>query len=148
MPFVVDTNVLARLGRTRVATAFFRKNARIPEEIKYESRGLPEIFELQENVYLTTATVLSHLAKVLKTIDTGDTELIDLYRNEGNADPFVVACALDGQSQSEHMLFTDEWIVVTDDNAVRGKAQEFGIKVLCYEEFALLIDDSQDADSS
>ena len=141
--FVVDTNVLTQLGSSRRASAFFRKNARIPAEVLHESRGFPDIDELWKNVYLTTATVLNHLARVLETIDTADTELIDLYANEGNADPFVVACALDGRDQDESLLFSPEWLVVTGDRALRDKAKEFGLKVLSKEEFASMIDASQ-----
>lgn len=143
MRFVVDTNVLSQLGGSRRASAYFRKNARIPSEVLYEARGFPDYYALCKNEYATSPAVLNHLTRVLKTIETMDTQLIDLYANEGNADPFVVACALDGRDKDEYCLFGYDWVVVTGDRAVRDKAQEFGLKVLSKEEFASMIDASQ-----
>lgn len=69
-----------------------------------------------------------------------DTHLVDLYANRGNADPFVVACALDGEQEDGQYLDPPERIVVTDDKAVGDKAAEFRIRVLANTEFAYSID--------
>lgn len=138
--YVVDTNSLTQLGRKRRSRSFFRQNARIPREVLHEARGFPDIVRLRDNECATTAGVLGWLLKIMATVPTDDTTLIDLYAGRGNADPLVVACALDGQDQECQYLNPLEWVVVTADNAVRAKAEEFGLKVLTSAEFAALID--------
>lgn len=46
------------------------------------------------------------------------------------ADPLLVACAVDAQRENEQYLFAPVWVIVSNDNAVRAKAVEFGIRVL------------------
>ncbi|NTW41192.1 MAG: hypothetical protein HGA44_15190 [Cellulomonadaceae bacterium] len=138
--YVVDTNALSQLGQSRRASPFFRESARIPDEVLHEAQGFPDIAMLQQNAYPTTAAVLSWLRKVMATVPADDTALVNLYANQGNADPLLVACALDGQSNDSQYLFPPEWIVVTADQAVRAKAEEFDLKVLTNAELATLID--------
>jgi hypothetical protein len=66
--------------------------------------------------------------------------LVDLYANRGNADPLVVACAIDGQRTDNEFLFGPIWVVVSGDKAVRAKAVEFGITVMTNEEFACVVE--------
>lgn len=84
--------------------------------------------------------MLHWLTEIMATVPDGDTRLVDLYANRGNADPLVAACALEGQEHDSQWLLAPEWIVVTGDEAVRDKAEEFGLKVLSNSEFAVLID--------
>jgi len=145
MRFVVDTNALSRLGQSRRASVYFRETARIPSEVLYESQGFPDIGDLRPNEYTTTPEVLDHLAKVMETIEVKDSKLINLYSNTGNADPLVVACALDGQKRGEYSLFhrNQKWVIVSDDKALCTKAEEFKVKVISSDELAALIDKSQ-----
>ena len=143
--YVVDTNSLSQLGRGRRSSSFFRESARIPDEVLHEAQGFPDIASLRENDYLTTGSVLRWLVKVMATVTADDTALIDLYANRGNADPLVVACALDGQDEESQYLNASEWVIVTADNAVRAKAEEFGLRVVTNSEFAALIDVAEDA---
>lgn len=138
--YVVDTNSLSQLGGFRRSSSFFRESARIPSEVVHEAQGFPDITTLRENAYPTTAAVLRWLVKVMATVPADDTALVDLYANRGNADPLVVACALDGQDEDSQYLDAPEWAVVTADNAVRAKAEEFGLRALSNAEFAALID--------
>ncbi|MCT1691457.1 hypothetical protein M3B11_10940 [Brevibacterium sp. p3-SID960] len=140
--FVIDTNALSQLGRKRRASEFFLENAVIPEEVLHESAGFPDIATLHDNVHPTTPRVLHWLSRIMETVPSGDTRLVDLYANRGNADPLVVACALEGQEHDNQMLLSPEWVVVTADEAVRKKAREFGLKVLSNSEFAVLIDNT------
>ena len=78
---------------------------------------------------------------------SSDTRLVDLYANHGNADPLVVACALDGKEEDSQYLDPKEWVVVTGDEAVRDKAEEFGLKVVTNEEFAAIIDSAESHDA-
>ena len=140
--FVIDANALIQLGKKRRASEFFLENAVIPEEVMHEAAGLPDIAALRENVHPTSPRVVHWLSRIMASVPVKDTALVDLYANRGNADPLVVACALEGQEHDSQLLLSPEWIVVTADEAVRNKAQEFGLKVLSNSEFAALIDDN------
>jgi hypothetical protein len=138
--YVIDNNTLNQLSRSQMTSGFFRENAHIPSEVLYEARESSSIADVQQNEYQTTPSVLSQLIRVLSTVSATDTKLVDLYANQGNADPLVVACALDGRSQDSELLIAPEWVVVTGDKALRSKAEEFGLRVLTNAEFAALID--------
>ncbi|NHI16783.1 hypothetical protein [Microbacterium excoecariae] len=138
--FVIDTNALSQLGRRRRESEFFLQNAVIPEEVMHEASGFPDVATMRDNVHPTTPRVLHWLSQIMATVPSGDTSLVDLYANRGNADPLVVACALEGQEHDNQLLLSPEWVVVTADEAVWNKAQEFGLTVLSNSEFAALID--------
>lgn len=140
--YVIDNNTLAHLSRSQRASSLFQENVRIPSEVLYEARWFPDINDLRRNEYPTTSTVLSQLVRVMTTVKATDTTLVDLYANQGNADPIVVACALDGQFHDSQYLDAPEWIVVTGDKAVRDKATHFKLKVLTNAEFSALIEAS------
>lgn len=138
--YVIDTNALVQLRRNRRASSLFRETAVIPSEVLDEAEGLPDIGTLQENRHPLTARTLEWLRKVMETIPSGDRTLIDLYANKGSADPIVVASALEGREWDSRYIDAPEWIVVTDDRAVRDKAREFGLRVLSNIEFAAVVD--------
>jgi rRNA maturation endonuclease Nob1 len=138
--YVVDTNALSQLGRRRRASEYFLESAVIPEAVRHEAKGFPDITSLRDNVHPTTPRVLQLLVEVMATVPDTDTRLVNLYANLGNADPLVVACALEGQEHDGQYLIAPEWFVVTGDEAVRDKAEEFGLKVLSNSQFAALID--------
>ncbi|WBL20242.1 hypothetical protein [Citricoccus sp. NR2] len=139
---MIDTNALSQLGKVRRASTFFLEHAVIAEEVMHEASGFPDLALLQDNVHPTTPRVLQWLSEVLSTVPDDDTRLINLYANLGNADPFVVACALEGREHDSQFLLAPEWIIVTSDEAVRAKAEEFGLKVLSNPQFADLVDES------
>lgn len=138
--FVIDTNALSQLGRQRRASTFFLENAVIPEEVIHEASGFPDIAALRDNVHPTSPRVLHWLSLIMASVPDEDIRLVDLYANRGNADPLVVACALEGQEHDSQLLLSPEWVVVTADEAVRDKAQEFGLAVLSNSEFSALVD--------
>lgn len=140
--YVVDTNTLSQIGRQRRSSEFFRTFARIPEAVLREAEGFSDIDALMENVLPTTPSVLRCLSRVMATVPDHDTRLVDLYRNLGNADPLVVACALERMEHDSQILFSPEWVIVTGDEAVRAKAAEFELRILSNAEFAALIDSS------
>lgn len=141
--FVIDTNALSQLGRSRRSSKFFLEQAVIPEEVMREASGFPDASALRDNVHPTTPRMLEKLIEIMATVPTHDTRLVDLYANRGNADPLVVACALEGQEYDSQFLMSPEWVVVTADEAVRDKAQQFGLVVLSNDEFAHLIDEDK-----
>ncbi|GAA1868945.1 hypothetical protein [Myceligenerans crystallogenes] len=139
--YVVDNNTLSRLTRAQRASSFFREHCHIPSEVLHEARGLPDIATLKANEYPTTAGVLKFLIDVMASVPVGDTKLVDLYANRGNADPLLIACALDGRRADNEFLFGPTWVVVSEDKAVRAKAEEFELKVMTNDEFVAVLED-------
>ena len=138
--FVIDTNTLTSLRLHRRASDFFLENSIIPDEVLREAAGFPDIGNLKLLSRPTTARTLKWLTEVMATVKEGETQLVDLYSNKGGADPLVVAYALEGQEWDSQFIDAPSWIVVTGDDAVRRKAQEFQLQVLSNVEFSDLID--------
>jgi hypothetical protein len=138
--YLIDNNVLAKLPRHQRISTFFSRYCHIPDEVLYEARGFPDIAELKTRRYETTGGVLRQLIAVMETVPVSDTKLVDLYANRGNADPLLVACALEAMRQDEDKLFRSTWIVVSDDDAVREKAAEFEIERRTGKEFAAILE--------
>lgn len=141
--YLVDTNALSQLRRHRRASKFFRDNAMIPSEVLHEADGFPDVAALRQLEYSTTPSVLRWLMQVMSTVPSNDTDLINLYSNQGGADPLMVACALDARDRETQHLDPFEWAIVTGDKAVRAKADEFNVRVLTHAQFADLIDRSE-----
>lgn len=138
--YLVDNNALVALTQRQRSSEFFRSHCYLPDEVLREARGFPDSDALEDRRYETTVSVLRHLVSVMETVSATDTKLVDLYANRGNADPLIIACALDGKAQNEDKLFGPHWVVVSDDKAVRAKATEFEIDVLTAAEFAAVIE--------
>lgn len=138
--FVVDTNALIRIGPGRRASHFFRERAVIPEFVWLEAHDFSDVASLKELVQPVSLRTLEILKDVMRTVPITDTRLVDLYGNLGNADPFVVANALELQEKNDEYLFAPEIYVVSSDNAVLQKTRELEIKVLTAEEFAEIVD--------
>lgn len=75
----------------------------------------------------------------METVPIDNTRLVDLYANEGNANPLLVACALDAHDSNEGLLFWPTWVVVSDDGAVQAKASKFEVPVRTSAEFKSII---------
>ncbi|MGQ4537062.1 hypothetical protein ACUH94_00795 [Dermabacteraceae bacterium P7074] len=108
-----------------------------------EAEQFPDIALLRELEYEITPEVLRKLITVMASVDSHDTKLVDLYANRGGADPVVIASALNAVAQEAQYLNPQEWVVVTGDNAVRGKATELGLQVISNEDFAAFIDSEE-----
>lgn len=127
--YLVDNNVLGKLSSAQRRSAFFVTYCRVPDEVLHEA-GPARAAGAQECRYPTTADVLRAVQTVMATVDPGDIKLVNLHRNKGTADPFLVACALVEQHNSADMLIRPEWVVVTDDRAVGRKAEEFDVSCI------------------
>lgn len=138
--FVIDTNTLTALRQHRRASDFFLEHSVIPDEVLREAAGFPDISNLRPLSRPTTSRTLKWLTEVMATVRETDTQLVDLYSNKGAADPLVIACALEGQEWDSQFIDAPDWAVVTGDDAVRRKAQEFQLLVLSNTEFLDLID--------
>lgn len=141
--YVVDTNTLSQIGKRRRVSDFFRTKVLLPEEVLREASMFPDIGELRTLVYPTTSHVLELLIRVMASVPTDDTKLVNLFSNKGSADPMLIACALDGQWKDSSFLDAPEWVVVTADEAVHKKAEQYGLMALTNAEFAALIDADQ-----
>ena len=139
--FLVDNNAVSGIGFQRRKSKTFRNNALIPREVLYESRGAPDYGNFSHQEFPTSIRVLEILKEILKTVKPGDLELIDLFHNEGGADPLIVACAIE---ETEQSLFAPEWVIVTNDKAVVDLAFEFNVPTMKVDEFKELIDSSED----
>lgn len=137
--YLVDNNVLIKLKSAQRASTFFRDNCWIPSEVLHEARGFPDIAVLRELEYPMTARILEFVNDVMKTVAPGDFKLVDLYRNVGNADPILVATALDAIRKADETLFKQDWQIATDDGVLRMKAAEFGIGTLSFKEFLTVV---------
>lgn len=138
--YLLDNNTLTQVGQRRRASAFFRENVLIPEDVLVEASGYPDIASLSKLAHPVTPNMLRKLASVMASVDAKDTRLVDLYKNSGRADPVIIACALALTEADVEPLFPVEWIVVTGDNAVHAKAVEFKLQVITNDEFVILCD--------
>jgi len=139
--YLLDNNVLSRLTAEERSRSFIRENCRIPSEVLHEARFLQDAAALAALEYRTTARVLRQLQRVMERVPVDDVRLVNLYSGKGNADPMLVACALDAVQEENEGLFGDEWAIVSNDDAVLAMARLFGITVLRSGEFDLLLRD-------
>lgn len=137
--YLLDNNVLSRLTVEERSLPFIREHCRIPSEVLHEARFLPDAVSLTELEYRTTGRVLYHLQRVMERVPVDDVHLVDLYSGKGNADPLLVACALDAVHEEDEGLFGDDWAIISNDEAVLAMARLFGVTVLTSNEFDPLL---------
>ena len=134
--YLVDNNALGPLG-DRKNSAFFVEHCRVPAEVAYESRRAKHAKLLEPLTIQMTPGILVQLADVMKTVSIGHTKFIDLYNYKGTADPILVAMAVVLCTED---LFSDTWVIVTQDKEVSAKANEFSIDTMTPKELAEVID--------
>lgn len=138
--YVLDNNALSFLKQEHRASIFFTTHCRIPQDVLREAAGFPDIDELRQLEYPMTEGVITRLIEVMNSVPVGDTSLVNLYANTGNADPLVVATALDGVRSNDSALFGVTWTVVSGAKAVQAKAREFDINVITNQEFLTIVE--------
>lgn len=138
--YLIDTNALSRIGRKDRGSTLVRDTCKIPSEVLHEAAMFPDIAILRTLEYPMSADVLNLLREVMSTVPPGDKDLIDLYHVRGNADPILVATALDAIAKSEETLLVEDWQIVTDDEGVKKKAAEFDLRTVTSAEFKKLVD--------
>ncbi len=134
--YLIDNNALGPLGDRKKST-FFKEQCRVPVEVAYESRRAKHAALLEPVTIEVTPAMLAQLAVVMKSVPVGHTGLVDLYSYKGTADPILVAMAV---VLSTEDLFSDTWVIVTEDKEVRAKAKEFSIRTLKPKALAEVID--------
>ena len=131
--FLLDNNVVSHLSQAQLDSAFLETQCRIPSEVLHEAGDRAELRKIE---YPTSVAMLEALKEVMQTVDPSDTSLINLYANNGNADPLIVACALAEIRQSADVLIAPSWIVVSNDLAVRDKSKLLGVSALGRDDFS------------
>lgn len=140
--YIIDTNTLTYLKAERRRTSFFRQKCFIPSAVLREARGFPDYSELCKREIPTDELILRKLKLVMSKLNTTDTRLVNLYKNEGNADPFIIATALAQEHKERETpgLFSLPWVVVSDDKAVRKAANHHDIDCFTSKQLADEID--------
>lgn len=141
--YLVDHNALLMIKRERITSTFFRTYCRVTTDVLREAQEHPDRALLAKNAYELTPSVLEQIRTVMKTVEVGDTSLIDLYGNKGAADPGLIASARDATEADAETLFADVWVIVTNDRAVQATAAEHCIRTMKPADLAALIDASQ-----
>ena len=137
--YLVDNNALVILKGDGIRSEFFRNHCRVTADVLWEASENPEQAVLARIANDFTPELLEQIRVVMKTVDDGDTGLVDLYRNTGAADPGLVASVLDAMAADNGKFFSDTWVLVTNDHAVATKAAEFGVVTIKPDELARLI---------
>ena len=139
--YLVDNNVLSQLSRGQRKQMADRGDCWIPSEVLHEASGFPDIRQLREMEYPLTSSVVEQLRMVMGRLKPGEFDLVDLYGYEGNADPILIACALDAPTASEATLFPEEWLIATDDRALCDAAKAFSVRTISSDRFIALFAD-------
>lgn len=142
--YFVDNNALVALKGSRIRSDFFLTYCRVTADVLWEARENPEQAVLARTVHEVTPEILEQVRAVMKTVEVGDTRLVDLYKNKGTADPGLLASVLDAIAADDGKFFFDNWVLVTNDCAVAEKAAELRIATIKPDELAELIDSSVD----
>lgn len=136
--YLVDNNALGPLGY-RKKSEFFAEHCRVSADVAHESRRAKHAELLTSLTMDPTPVMLAQLTSIMKSIPVGDTTLVDLYNNKGTADPLLVAMAA---VLSTENLFSEDWVIVTNDKAVAAKAEEFNVESMTPQDLARLIDEA------
>lgn len=145
--YLLDTVTLSKMTSAQRSSAFTRAWCRVPTPVLHEAQWLQDATALGLLAYDTTIEVLRHVSAVVESLTTSD-RLLDLYRNEGNGDVFLLAVALAETEAATSQLFGDNWIIVTDDIGLTRKAAEFGIATYSSARFKELLCDGADLHSA
>lgn len=133
--YIIDTNVLNKIDVNERATQFFKTRCSLPDAVLDEASGFPDIEELRKLRYRTTASLLQLLMEVMATIEVKDKRVVNLWKNKGAADPVLTAVALHAREQEQDRMLKIEWVIVTDDRAVRNLAEKHEVEVLSGDQF-------------
>ena len=126
--YLVHNNALIALKRDFVAGTFFRARCQVTTDVRRDANEHPNYGQLKAGAYPLTPAILKNILTVMSNVEIGDTSLVDLYGNKGTADPGLIASALDVIAAGEDALFSDVWVVVTNDSGVEQAAIRHGVQ--------------------
>jgi hypothetical protein len=137
--YLLDNSTLVKLSPSQRASTLIRSQCRIPTEVLWEARGLPEVEDLHRYEYPMSPAVITQLRRVMASLPVDSVNVVDLYQNKGNGDPLLVAVALDARDDSEQTLLPETWHIVTDDQGLAATAATFQVPTLSTTDFAALL---------
>jgi hypothetical protein len=140
--YLVDNNALMEIKAQRIRSKFFRAWCSVTADVAWEAGDHSARETIESVVIDPSPELLLKIRDVMRAEQIGDTGLVDLYRNRGAADPGIVAAALLLTSQGAGQLLPDSWTVVTNDVAVRSRAEQLGVAWMAAAGLAALIDQS------
>lgn len=138
--YLIDTNALIRLSWDQRSGGFVASHCRLISDVLREAEGFPDHAALTALDFPIDAEVLESVREVMSSVDPSDTELLNLYRYEGTADPVLIATAIVAGKRTHDQLWQVRWVIVTDDKAVEEKALEFGISTMGFDQFVALLE--------
>ena len=138
--YLLDNNALMALGYNRVRSDYFRDHCLITSDVLWEAGDHRERELLEELTLNQTITFFEYIRAVMREVDVGDTSLIDLYKNQGAADPGLIATVLESVATQQDMLFTEDLCLVSNDAAVVEMGNRFGITTMAPAELAAIFD--------
>ncbi len=141
--YLVDTNVLSRLTQAQRVSRFFTQHCLLTTDVLYEASGFPDLVKLKSLEVPVDGEILQTLSEVMRSLDPDDKDLVDLYGYEGTADPVLIATALAAERRSVNQLWSDQWIVVTEDKAVRTTGAAHAVPIIGISDFIELLASSQ-----
>lgn len=136
--YLIDTVTLSKLDSEQLQSDFVQKNCKIPGEIIHEFQNNPNINLVRHLEVEIDLATLDFLVNVMEKV-TPQSKIIDLYNSEGNGDVILIATALKLKDDYSGQLFPIEWVIVTDDVALRDEAKNNTIGAISTEDFKRLI---------
>jgi hypothetical protein len=123
---LLDNVTLSKMTPAQRSSPYVRDYCRVPTPVLFEAQGLIDAEALDRIEYETTIGVLSQVTKIVNGLEPGD-RLLDLYRNEGNGDVFLLAVGLVETNIAAGQMFGDDWVIATDDVRLAAEATRIGI---------------------
>jgi hypothetical protein len=141
--YFLDAVSLFKMRPAELRSDFVRKNCAIPEEILYEIRHHRQVSELSRLEASISVHILRKLTSLMCSLPL-DTEIVDLFHNQGNGDVLLLASALTLQEHEMALprLFPVDLVIVTDDDLLKIEAAKNSIKSISTNEFILLVQSS------
>lgn len=133
--YLIDTSPAVAFDKTLLNSKFYQNSCFFPEEILYELRDNPNYTYYLTNEIPITPEVLSFLQTSVLTALDSNRKLLDLYKNQGNGDVFIIATVLAERHKELGRLSMTHWTIVTEDNGVVKAAQKHDIQTLNTKEF-------------
>ena len=133
--YLLDNNALVSMTPAQRSLALSHPRCRIPSEVVYEARQSPDHSAIADLAYPPNPSILRALAEVMAALAPGSHDVVDLYKNQGNADPIVITTALHATRDSQTTLVEERWEIVTEDGPVEELAKAFGVPTLGLADF-------------
>lgn len=122
---------------------FFSQHCLLTTDVLHEASGFPDLVKLKSLEVPVDGEILQTLSEVMRSLDPNDKDLVDLYAYEGTADPLLIAAALAAERRSVNQLWSDKWIVVTEDQAVQTTGAAHAVPTMGFSDFIELLAPSQ-----